>query len=124
MKQKINNLLNKYESIIIFVMILLISISLFCGTIYKCSHNENYLYYGDDNYRFVTVWVGSGKSERSYYGVVKLEDYNKWYNGESGTIFVYSATKENWGNRINISTITTINNYGSEPDWLSTEFWW
>jgi hypothetical protein len=51
-----------------------------------------------------------------------LDDYQKWLDGENGTVFVYSTTKENTGWRINLDTVTTICNYGSNPDFLPMNF--
>lgn len=112
-----------YKPIVITIIILAIIIGCFCGVTYKCSHNENYLYYGNKDYCFATVWVGSGRSEDLYCGVVKIDDYKKWCNGEEGTIFIYSTTREGFGHRIRIDKITSINNYGSKPDWLPMNFW-
>ena len=102
------------KKLITTIIILAIIIGCFYGIIYKCSHNENYLYYGNDDYRFAVVWVGSGRSQDLYCGVITVDDYNKWCNGENGTIFVYSTTREGYGNRIRIDKITSINNFGSE----------
>lgn len=110
-------------SVITFIIIIAIIIGCFCGIIYKCSHNENLLYYGNDDYYFVVVWVGSGRSQDLYCGAITVDDYNKWCNGENGTIFVYSTTREGYGNRVRIDKITSINNFGSEPDWLAINFW-
>ncbi len=113
-----------YIKIILIITILcVVFIGLVYGVIYKCSHNENYLYYGNDEYRFVSVYVGSGRSTTLYCGVIKFDDYEKWLNGEAGTIFIYSTTKENYGNRVNISAITNIVNYGSLPKFLPMNFW-
>lgn len=104
------------------IMILLIVIGLIALATYKCTHNENYLYYGDKNYRIVTVQVGSGRSSESYDGAITVEDYGRWINGEEGTILVNSVKKRSFGIIVNISNITTINNYGSKPKWLPLNF--
>ena len=124
MKKKVGKLANEYKLIIITNAIFLIIISCYVGLIYKCSHNENYLYYGDNDYTFANVVVGSGRTESFYCGAIKIEDYQRWCNGENGTMFVYSPTKENYGYRISIPQITTINYYGSTPDWLPIKFYW
>lgn len=122
MKKKIIKFFEEYKPIIIFTIAFCIFIAGFIGATYKCKHNENYLYYGNDNYRFVTVWVGSGRSEDFYCGAITVDDYKKWCDGKDGTIFVYSVNKEGYGYRFNISKITSINNHGSEPDWLPLNF--
>lgn len=91
--------------------------------LYKCSQTEKCLYYGNTDYCFASVYVGSGSTKDSYDGVIKVEDYNKWYNGEDGTMFVYSAIREGYGYRVNISTITSIKNLGCKPDSLHLSFW-
>lgn len=115
---------NFYKPIVITIIVLAIAIGCFCGVTYKCYHTENYLYYGNDDYCFVTVNVGSGRSHKFYCGVITVDDYNKWCDGESGTIFVYSTTSEGYGNRIRADKITSINNYGCKPDWLPMNFWY
>ena len=111
------------KGLIIILIMITIIIGCFCGMVYKCSHNENFLYYGNDDYCFAVVWVGYGRNQDLYCGVITVDDYNKWCNGENGTIFVYSTTREGYGYRIRIDEITSIENYGSEPDWLPTNFW-
>lgn len=104
------------------IAFLLIAIGLIGLATYKCTHNENYLYYGDKNYRIVTVQVGSGRSSELYDGAITVEDYGRWINGEEGTILVNSVKKKGFGIIVNISNITTINNYGSKPKWLPLNF--
>lgn len=107
----------------LFIIIVLIIIMFFGGMIYKCSHNESNVYYGNKNYNFVTVWVGSGSSEDLYCGVITVDDYNKWCNGENGVICIIDAVDIDYKTKINISQITGIKNYGCEPRWLPLNFW-
>lgn len=106
----------------IFVIFLLIVCLLIGLLTYKCTHNENYLYYGDDNYCFVTIQVGSGRSSDIYDGVITVDDYKRWLDGEEGTIFVNSVTNKNYGITVSIANITTIDNKGSKPKWLPLNF--
>lgn len=106
----------------IFVIFLLIVCLLIGLLTYKCTHNENYLYYGDDNYCFVTIQVGSGRSSETYNGVITTDDYKRWVDGKEGTIFVNSVTNKNYGITVSIANITTIDNKGSKPKWLPLNF--
>lgn len=106
----------------IFVIALLIVCLLIGLLTYKCTHNENYLYYGNDNYCFVTVQVGSGRSSETYYGVITVDDYKRWLDGKEGTIFVNSVINKNYGITVSIANITTIDNKGSKPKWLPLNF--
>ena len=99
----------------IFVMALLIVCLLIGLLTYKCTHNENYLYYGNDDYCFVTIKVGSGRSSDIYEGVITVDDYKRWLDGKEGTIFVNSVTNKNYGITVRIANITTIDNKGSKP---------
>ena len=105
--------------LIIFLLIVCLLIGLLT---YKCTHNENYLYYGNDNYCFVTIQVGSGRSSDIYYGVITVDDYKRWLDGKEGTIFVNSVTNKNYGITVSIANITTIDNKGSKPKWLPLNF--
>ena len=87
-----------------------------------CSHPEKLINYGNEEYRFVLVSVGSGRSEELYAGTIKTEDYEKWVNGETGTIFVYSTRHHGRGWRVNLAHVTHISNYGSAPSFLPTNF--
>lgn len=111
------------KDLITIIIILLFFICCLYGIAYKCSHNENYLYYGNDEYCFVIVKVGSGRSQDLYYGVITTDDYDKWCNGDDGTIFVYNIKSECSGNRIRVDKITSIKNLGSKPEWLPMNFW-
>ena len=106
----------------IFVIALLIICLLIGLLTYKCTHNENYLYYGNDNYCFVTIQVGSGRSSDIYGGVITTDDYKRWLDGKEGTIFVNSVTNKNYGITVSIANITTIDNKGSKPKWLPLNF--
>lgn len=112
------------EILVMVIIAMLAVVGCIFGVEYKCSHNENYIHYGDDDYCFVDVHVGSGRSKNIYSGTITVDDYNKWCNGEEGTVFVYSTTREGYGSRIRIDNVTTISNYGSEPDWLPMNFWY
>lgn len=106
----------------IFVIMLLIVCLLIGLLTYKCTHNENYLYYGNDNYCFVTIQVGSGRSSDIYDGVITVDDYKRWLDGKEGTIFVNSVINKNYGITVSIANITTIDNKGSKPKWLPLNF--
>ena len=106
----------------IFVIALLIVCLLIGLLTYKCTHNENYLYYGNDDYCFVTIKVGSGRSSDIYEGVITVDDYKRWLDGKEGTIFVNSVTNKNYGITVSIANITTIDNKGSKPKWLPLNF--
>ena len=99
----------------IFVIFLLIVCLLIGLLTYKCTHNENYLYYGNDDYCFVTIQVGSGRSSDIYEGVITVDDYKRWLDGKEGTIFVNSVINKNHGITVSIANITTIDNKGSKP---------
>ena len=105
--------------LIIFLLIVCLLIGLLT---YKCTHNENYLYYGNDNYCFVTIQVGSGRSSETYNGVITVDDYKRWLDGKEGIIFVNSVTNKNYGITVSIANITTIDNKGSKPKWLPLNF--
>lgn len=89
---------------------------------YKCAHPEDLVNYGNDDYYFVSVSVDYGKHGISYCGTMAKVDYSKWLNGESGTVFIYSAKRENYGWRVNTSSIISVSNYGCTPDWLPLHF--
>ena len=105
--------------LIIFLLIVCLLIGLLT---YKCTHNENYLYYGNDNYCFVTIQVGSGRSSDIYNGVITVDDYKRWIDSKEGTIFVNSVINKNYGITVSIANITTIDNKGSKPKWLPLNF--
>jgi hypothetical protein len=119
-KEKSNNV---FMQVIIIILISFILVSGLFFAIYSLTYNtDDLIHYGDDNYIFVTCTVGSGRSKNFYHGTISVEDYERWSNGEDGTIFVYSTTEENSGYRININSIVAINNYGSEPKYLPFDF--
>lgn len=112
-------IISYYRVIIIFLLIIL----LFFGVgLYKCNNPEDFVNYGDDNYCFVLVYVDSGRHENIYAGTVTRTDYQKWINGDNGTIFLYSTYPKDRGWRLNISQITSMNNYGSCPTYLPMNF--
>ena len=104
------------------ILIILIFALCFGLLIYKCSHNEDLINYGNDDYYFVGVQVDCGRSGLSYYGTITKTDYDKWLNGESGTVFIHSAKMDNYGWRVNTYSIASISNHGSTPDWLPLNF--
>ena len=83
---------------------------------------ENCINYGNEDYRFVLVYVGSGRSEEIHVGTIKTEDYEKWLDGETGTIFLYSVHLQGRGWMLNLAHITSIENYGSKPSSLPLNF--
>lgn len=108
---------------LIFIIVLIV-IVYFGEIIYRCSHNEDYVYYGNKNYCFVTVWTNSSYDKKIYSGVITIEDYNKWRNGENGVVDVYNAVKDDYKDRLGIDEIKGIKSYGCEPKWLPMNFWW
>lgn len=108
-----------YKTIICLLIVALI----FATITFKCSHNEDLIHYGDNNYYFVSVKTNSGRNDCWYYGTIQKSDYQKWVNGDPGTIFIYSTRHECMGYRVNIASITTIFNKGSAPNWLPMNFW-
>lgn len=118
MKEKIK----EYSPVIIFVVVLICIICIFGISTYICRYPEvrNISYYGDDNYYMCNAIVGSGKSEQFHFGAIKKTDYEKWVNGENGTIWVICSNDKNRGWRLNCSAITTITIYSN--DWLPLNF--
>ena len=115
-KRKSRNMIISIAVLVAIIIILgAVSVSI-------CSNTERYLYYGNDDYIFALIWVGSGRSEDLYCGNITVDDYEKWCEGDLGTIFVYSPNRKGYGYRISISNITSINNYGSRPDFLPLNF--
>lgn len=108
---------------LVFIIVLIV-IAYFGEIIYKCSHNEDYVYYGNKNYRFVTVWTELDGTKDSYSGVITVDDYNKWCRREKGVVDVYNAVKDDYKDRLSIDEIRGIKNYGYEPKWLPMNFWW
>ena len=101
---------------------MIIFVSITFGAIYLCSHPNvrDISHFDDDNYYMVDVIVGSRDTESSHFGAVTKEDYNRWVNQESGTIWVVSSKDEDRGWRINISSITMITVY--KRDWMPLNF--
>lgn len=104
------------------IALFIIPVLFFGLSIYGAFHPEGLVHYGDEEYIFVIVSIGSGRSNSIDAGTIKVSDYQKWLNGKSGTIFLYSTIRENMGRRINISSIISITNYGSTPDYLPLNF--
>lgn len=105
----------------VILMFLVIALC-FSVLVYKSNNPEDLINYGNDNYNFVSVNVDYGKHGMSYYGTISKADYNKWLNGELGTVFIYSTKFENRGWRVNVSSIISMSNYGCAPDHLPTNF--
>lgn len=106
------------------ILIVLIPVLTINMLIWRCSHNEDLYYYGNEEYYYVTVRTNVGRNGEHYCGVMKKDEYRKWVEGEVGTVFVYRPDGEERGWRLNISTISSISNYGSEPEWLPLNFKW
>lgn len=70
-----------------FFLIQIIAIVGMFGWMLYRAQPENCINYGNEEYSFVLVSVGSGSSNHLYAGTIKNEDYAKWVNGETGTIF-------------------------------------
>lgn len=121
-KRKLKNFIDEYMPEIIFLVLIILFALGFGGAIHKCTHNEDYINYGNEDYIFVDVCVDYGKHGTTYSGTILKSDYDRWLNGETGTMFIYSPVKENMGNIINIQSIAVIVNHGSEPDWLPLNF--
>jgi hypothetical protein len=113
--------MKKSTKIIITIACILFGIVI-GGAISHCAHNENKVHYGDDNYIFVMCVIGSGRSEEEYFGTIAKKDYQKWLNGDNGTIFVYHSHEENRGWNLSVGAITSIVNYGTSPKWLPLNF--
>lgn len=107
---------------IVICILALMVVSVFGYTTYKCSSTNKLPYYGSSEYTFAICTTGSGRTEHFYCGVISNDNYQRWINGDSGTIFIHLATDPDRGWRVNINSITTINNYGSTPDWLPMSF--
>lgn len=109
------------KELIMFVLEFIIVI-IACAIIYSVfmeksnrKNPQDFAHYGEENYTFVTVKAENGKITESYNGSITVEDYNKWLNGESGTLTIYSTKRSNTNNIININYIISIVDYGCEP---------
>lgn len=100
-------------SILILIIIVVIAVILMVIEI-LCPQSEKFIHYGDENYTFISAEVESGRYSTTYNGSITIEDYDKWTNGESGTIIVYNLRNE-MISRISINHIISIVNYGSAP---------
>lgn len=105
------------ENILMIVILLAIIVVPILG-ICLTTHPEIRHIYND--YYIVNVVVGSGRSEKSHFGAIKKDDYNKWANQENGSIWVVSSKDESRGWRLNIGLITTIQIY--DRKWLPLNF--
>lgn len=105
---------------IALIIVVAVVASIVGGLVYICSHNENLLYYGNTDFSFVTCVVGSGRSEQIFCGAISNVDYQRWVNGEVGTLVLYNNSNRSY--RISIDKITTMSNHGSTPDWLPVNF--
>lgn len=110
-------------------LLIILSIILICGSIilniYKCSHNERYVNYYDDDFCFVVICLGDGSRDGGafYKGTILKSDYNKWKNGDEFLLTIYSIKYEYVCYHVSTLDITYIANYGSSPDWLPFIFW-
>ena len=120
MKNKIKKIINVIVLFLFFVgpFVVIIGSNIYDNTINK----ENLIGYDNKDCYYVNIVVGSGRSESSYFGVIDKEDYDAWKNGESGTIWVNSIKKENYGNRINNDNIVSIAVYDKEETWFPINF--
>lgn len=110
--------------LIISVCIVMIAtmVFVFAAPTYRAFNPETLINYGNEEYIFALIIIGSGRSESIRAGTIKLSDYNKWSSGETGSIFLYSTVRPNAGWRLNTSSIVSITNYGSTPKWLPFNF--
>lgn len=121
--KKVKDFWKEYKAGFLFFTIMIsVVVGVEFGTTYLCKHPEkrNISYYGDENYYICIVIAGSGRSTSSYYGAVSKNDYNKWVNGENGTIFVVNSHNKDRGWRLNIDSITTIS--VCDNDWIPLNF--
>lgn len=117
---------NKITSVILTVLIILVLIGpiifMFGADIYYNTAGKEKLFeYNNDDYYYVNVIVGSGRTQSFYFGAITKDEYNDWADGKIGTVWVNKLLKENYGNRINIDSITSIMIYDKD-DLLPTGF--
>ena len=122
-----NRIIDKITTIliaIVFILIVTVPFGYILGfdIYYNTIGKEKLIGYNDNNYYYINAIVGSGRAETSYFGVVTKEDYNKWKNGESGTLWINKLLKEDYGYRINVDKITSIIIYDKENDYLPANF--
>lgn len=112
---------------IIFVclpFIILAIIGLFVGSLLLyCNINKEkkMARYENQKVYCVQVITGSGRAKSSYFGVISEEDYRKWENGESGSVWINKLMKENYGTKLNINGISSIIIYNKD-DFLPLSF--
>lgn len=119
MKKKITDT----ELYIILVVIILVITLAFLGSLYLVKNPElrNISYYNDDNYYMCDVVIGDGYSASSHhYGAIKKVDYDKWKNGEIGTVWITSSNDKNKGWRFRYERISSIQLY--DEGWLPFNF--
>ena len=63
---------------------------------FGCS-DIGHVHSGNKDYTSVFVQVGSGKTLEDYSGTMSVIDYEKWKNGEDGTVFIYTDKKAKYG---------------------------
>lgn len=120
MKRFLLKIKENYE-IIIITLVFAVIFSLIIG-FFTVVPNINsakirkFNHYGEENYSYVTVTVGSGRSVERYEGVIHDDEYDKWVNGEDGTLWLECFQKrfKGRGYRLNIDTITQIVKYDSD----------
>lgn len=115
---------NRITSIILTVLIILVLIVFMFGAdiYYNTAGKEKlFEYNNNDDYYYVNVIVGSGRTQSFYFGAITKDEYNDWADGKIGTVWVNKLLKENYGNRINIDSITSIVIYDKD-DLLPTGF--
>ena len=99
---------------ILILLITLVILILMLGVKLLCPEPKKFIHYEDENYIFISAQVENGKYSKTYNGTITIEDYDKWTNGESGTILIYGLREETVS-RISINHIISIVNYGSAP---------
>lgn len=118
------NKIKKYSfGIFMFLLSGIFIWTMFGSWFYYNCNKENLVAYADENYYWGNVIVGSGRTESFHFGAINKEDYEKWENGESGTVWINNLRKENWGNRVNNNNITSIVIYDKD-DWLPLNFFY
>ena len=106
------------ELFLFFVVLFGVFFVMFTVAFFDGKNIKNSAYYGNEEYIFCEVHVDYGRQGRLYSGALKVDEYDRWLNGDDGTIFLHSAYSENLGWYINISSITTISNRGCAPEFF------
>lgn len=97
-----------YITIVIFAMLI-------NGPIYNQVSGRNNVHYKDNDYCFVHVEIDNGSQHKDFSGTMSVNDYEKWVDGKNGTVFIYTDNKAKYGERLNVSKIVSISNYGNTP---------